>query len=72
LQVSGHCAPSAHLAPAAAIANLRHIEFFSDHERVEPLLFDGVMTPTDGRCRLDPSSPGNGLSLRPQAAEYHS
>jgi L-alanine-DL-glutamate epimerase-like enolase superfamily enzyme len=72
LQVSGHCAPSAHLAVAASVPNLRHVEFFSDHERVEQLLFDGVIIPIDGSCRLDDKSVGNGLTLRPEAAEHRS
>jgi L-alanine-DL-glutamate epimerase-like enolase superfamily enzyme len=72
LQVSGHCAPSAHLAVAASIPNLRHIEFFSDHERVERLLFDGVVAPAGGVCRLDDAAAGNGLELRPEAADYRS
>jgi L-alanine-DL-glutamate epimerase-like enolase superfamily enzyme len=72
LQVSGHCAPSAHLAPAAAIANLRHIEFFSDHERVEHLLFDGVISPAGGACHVDDTAMGNGLRLKPEAADHRS
>jgi len=70
LQVSGHCAPSAHLAVAAAVPNLRHIEFFSDHERVERMLFDGVVSPVNGRLTPDETAAGNGLRVRPEAASW--
>src|SRR6185312_7931361 len=45
LQVSAHCAPAASAAPCAAVANLRHVELFADHERIEALAFDGVPDP---------------------------
>ena len=41
LQISGHCAQSLHLHPACAIDNIRHLEYFADHARVDRLLFDG-------------------------------
>ncbi|MER7243215.1 enolase C-terminal domain-like protein [Kribbella sp. NPDC000426] len=67
LQVSGHCAPGLHLAPLAAIPNLRHLEWFHDHVRIESMLFDGLPIPADGSAT--PSlAPGNGLTLRPAAA----
>ena len=43
LEVSGHCAQSLHLHPACAVPNLRHLEYFADHARVDRLLFDGVI-----------------------------
>ena len=36
LDVSAHCAPSLHACVAAAIPNLRHVEWFIDHARLEP------------------------------------
>jgi L-alanine-DL-glutamate epimerase-like enolase superfamily enzyme len=69
LQVSGHCAPSLHLAPALATPNLRHVELFADHERLEPLLFDGVPVVAAGHL-LPQDSPGNGLSLAAGARQY--
>lgn len=69
LQVSGHCAPSLHVAPALAVPNLRHVELFADHERLEPLLFDGVPAVEAGA--LVPSdAPGNGFALAERAARY--
>jgi len=69
LQVSGHCAPSLHLAPALAAPNLRHVELFADHERLEPLLFDGVPVVVDGHL-LPQNSPGNGMTLTARAQQY--
>ncbi len=64
LEISGHCAPSLHAHPASAVQNLRHLEFFVDHERVDHLLFDGVLEPRDGVLRPDDSRPGMGLKLK--------
>lgn len=69
LSVSAHCAPSLHAAPAACIPNLRHVEFFADHARLEPMLFDGVLSAAGGVLR--PSQDvGNGLRLRPEAERF--
>ncbi len=64
LQVSGHCAQSLHVHPACAVPNLRHLEYFHDHARVDRLLFDGVLDPTGGVLRPDLSRPGLGLELK--------
>jgi L-alanine-DL-glutamate epimerase-like enolase superfamily enzyme len=69
LELSGHCAPSMHLAPACAIRNLRHLEYFHDHVRLERALFDGVSTPENGSLRPDLTRPGNGLELKRSTAE---
>jgi L-alanine-DL-glutamate epimerase-like enolase superfamily enzyme len=69
LQVSGHCAPSLHLAPALAIPNLRHVELFADHERLEPLLFDGTPRAEGGQLRAN-DRPGNGMALADRAGKY--
>jgi L-alanine-DL-glutamate epimerase-like enolase superfamily enzyme len=63
LEVSGHCAPSLHLHPAAAVQNLRHLEYFADHARAERVLFDGVADPVGGTLR-PPAAPGLGLELK--------
>ncbi|HEX2030373.1 MAG TPA: enolase C-terminal domain-like protein [Actinomycetota bacterium] len=69
LDLSGHTAQSLHLHPACAIQNLRHVEYFHDHRRVERILFDGVVEPQGGRLRPDPSRPGVGLDLKEADAE---
>jgi L-alanine-DL-glutamate epimerase-like enolase superfamily enzyme len=71
LQVSGHCAPSLHAHVAVATQNLRHLEYFHDHARIEPMLFDGTLDPVGGALRPDPAAPGIGLTLKePDAAPF--
>ena len=69
LQLSGHCAPNLHAHVAAAIPNLRHLEWFHDHDRIERLFFDGALTPRDGVVTLNADALGNGLTLREADAE---
>jgi L-alanine-DL-glutamate epimerase-like enolase superfamily enzyme len=64
LQVSGHCAPSLHAHVAAAVPNLRHLEYFHDHARIETMLFDGALDPSGGVLRPDQARPGLGLTLK--------
>ncbi|HVX10163.1 MAG TPA: enolase C-terminal domain-like protein [Pirellulales bacterium] len=64
LDVSAHCAPSLHAHVCCALANVRPLEYFHDHVRIEKLLFDGVLTPTNGELRPDSSRPGIGLELK--------
>jgi L-alanine-DL-glutamate epimerase-like enolase superfamily enzyme len=71
LAVSSHCAPHQHLAVAAAVPNLRHIEWFHDHVRIESMLFDGAVTPSAGTAAVDPDLPGNGLTLREADAQRY-
>ncbi len=68
LEVSGHCAPHAHLAALAAVPNLRHLEWFHDHVRIEQLLFDGCAEPTGGSLPLRDDIVGHGLTWRAGAA----
>jgi len=64
LQVSGHCAPNLHAHVGAAVPNLRHVEYFHDHQRIERLFFDGALDPAGGTLRPDPDRPGHGLTQR--------
>jgi L-alanine-DL-glutamate epimerase-like enolase superfamily enzyme len=64
LEISGHCAPHLHVHAAAAVPNLRHLEWFHDHVRIEEMFFDGTLDPTGGALRPDPVAAGNGLTLR--------
>jgi len=68
-QVSGHCAPALHAPVAAAVPNLRHVEWFADHVRVEPLLVDGLPEVVGGELRLT-GEPGHGMRLRPEADRW--
>ena len=71
LQVSAHCAPSLHAHVGAAVPNLRHLEYFHDHQRIEGMLFDGVLSPRGGQLTPDPAAPGLGLALREADAERY-
>ena len=71
LQVSGHCGPHLHAHAGAATPNLRHLEWFHDHVRIESMLFDGTLDPADGTIRPGPGAPGNGLTLRAADAEQY-
>jgi L-alanine-DL-glutamate epimerase-like enolase superfamily enzyme len=70
-QVSGHCAPNLHAHVGAAVPNLRHVEYFHDHQRIERLLFDGTLDPQGGTLAPDPDQPGLGLQLRTADAEHY-
>ena len=67
LQVSAHCAPSLHAWVAAAVPNLRHVEWFADHARLEPLLVDGLPEARAGALHPDRSVVGHGMTVRSEA-----
>jgi L-alanine-DL-glutamate epimerase-like enolase superfamily enzyme len=69
--LSAHTAPSVHLHPSCAVGNVRHLEWFHDHVRIERLLFDGVVEPTRGDLRPDLTRPGLGLELKRADAARH-
>ncbi|MBQ1016804.1 mandelate racemase [Micromonospora sp. D93] len=71
LEVSGHCAPHQHLPVAAAVGNLRHLEWFHDHVRIESMLFDGAVPATGGVARVPLDRPGNGLEFRSDHAQQY-
>ena len=71
LPLSAHCAPSLHVHPACSLTNVRHLEYFHDHQRIEQMFFDGALTPASGSLRPDLSRPGMGLEFkRRDAARY--
>ena len=71
VQVSGHCAPNLHAPVAAAVPNLRHLEYFHDHQRIERMFFDGTLDPQGGFLTPDAGRPGLGLELRSADAERY-
>jgi L-alanine-DL-glutamate epimerase-like enolase superfamily enzyme len=71
LEVSGHCAPNLHARAAAGVGNLRHVEYFHDHQRIERMLFDGALDPQTGILTPDPGENGLGLELRSADAERY-
>jgi L-alanine-DL-glutamate epimerase-like enolase superfamily enzyme len=62
--LSAHCAPALHLHVCSAARQLRHIEYFHDHARVERMLFEGAMSVNNGCLAPDLSRPGIGLELK--------
>ncbi len=64
LHISGHCAPQLHSHVAASVPNLRHVEYFHDHSRLDALLFDGVAVPVGGCLKPDIERFGHGMALR--------
>ncbi|MET9079918.1 enolase C-terminal domain-like protein [Streptomyces sp. NPDC004232] len=69
LEISGHCAPHAHVHAAAAVPNLRHLEWFHDHVRIERLLFDGTLDAEGGSLDIGQAqAPGLGLSIAGERA----
>ena len=69
MPVSGHCAPNAHAHVASATPNLRHLEYFHDHQRIEGMLFDGALDPHGGVLVPDLGRPGHGVAFKTADAE---
>ncbi len=67
LQISGHCSPYQHAPVLAAVPNLRHLEYFHDHARIERMLFDGAPAVHEGLMPLQPG-PGSGTTFAPDRA----
>ncbi|ETZ56721.1 mandelate racemase / muconate lactonizing enzyme, C-terminal domain protein [Mycobacterium avium MAV_120709_2344] len=71
VDVSGHCAPNLHAHVATAVANLRHLEYFHDHHRIEQMFFDGALSPQGGVLRPDQHRPGFGLEFKHRDADRY-
>ena len=69
LQVSGHCAPNLHAHVATSVPNLRHLEYFHDHHRIETMLYGGTLAPDGGHLVPALDRLGHGLSFRRADAE---
>jgi L-alanine-DL-glutamate epimerase-like enolase superfamily enzyme len=72
LEISGHCAPHLHAPVAAAVVNLRHVEYFHDHHRVDEFLFEGAAAPEGGTLPPGDGSAGHGLALCAGAERFAS
>jgi len=64
LDVSGHCAPNLQALGAMAVPNLRHLEWFHDHVRIEGRFIDGCGELRDGRLAIDSGTIGHGYTLK--------
>ncbi|MGC2035963.1 MAG: enolase C-terminal domain-like protein [Thermoplasmata archaeon] len=70
IPLSSHTAPALHAHLCAASPEpFRHLEYFSDHVRVEDLIFEGGPRAVDGTVSPDRSRPGLGLTIREKEAE---
>ncbi|MBV9593381.1 MAG: mandelate racemase, partial [Actinobacteria bacterium] len=70
LAVSGHCAPALHAYVGGAVPHLRHVEWFADHARLEPLLFDGIPPVRDGALQVRSDVLGHGMTIAARAEAY--
>ena len=70
VELSTHCAPALSTHVCCAAPAVRHAEWFHDHARLEPMLFDGVPDVADGSVRPDRDRPGHGLSVRADADRF--
>lgn len=64
IPLSAHTAPSLHAHVCCATANVVHVEYFHDHQRLEHLFFEGAVTPVAGDIAPDRTRPGLGLELK--------
>lgn len=67
--VSAHAAPQIHAQLCCSIPEARHIEYFSDHVRIESMFFDGALRLKNGLLSPDPDRPGLGIELKRKDAE---
>jgi L-alanine-DL-glutamate epimerase-like enolase superfamily enzyme len=70
IPLSAHCVPALHVAACCALPAVRHMEYFSDHVRIEGLLFEGAATAREGALRPDLARPGLGFELKPADAAH--
>ena len=69
--LSAHTAPTLHGHLCTCVGPAVHAEYFHDHARIEPRLFDGALAPSNGELVPDLDRPGLGLALRDEeAARY--
>ena len=61
--------PNLHAHVGTAVPHLRHVEYFHDHQRVDALLFDGLLVPSGGMLTPRRGEPGHGMVLKESDAE---
>ncbi len=64
IPLSTHTAPALHGHLGCSTRSMLHLEYFHDHARLEPMLFDGVSKPVKGQLAPDLNRPGLGLELK--------
>lgn len=71
LAFSAHCAPAVSAHACCAMETVVHLEYFFDHHRIERMLFEGTLDPSQGVLTPERSRPGLGLELRRDDAERY-
>ena len=71
LDVSAHCAPHLHVLTGAAVPNMRHIEWFHDHVRIEERYLDGCAGVSEGVLTPGTGSTGHGYELKTRDLERY-
>jgi L-alanine-DL-glutamate epimerase-like enolase superfamily enzyme len=71
LAFSAHCAPAVSAHACCAMETALHLEYFFDHHRIERMLFEGTLDPSQGVLTPERSRPGLGLELRRDDAERY-
>lgn len=70
--LSAHTAPTVHSNICCSVlAEMRHIEYFHDHQRIEHMLFEGAAEPLQGDLRPNGSEPGLGITFREKDAKRY-
>ncbi len=64
IPISAHTVPSIHTRLCCTISKAVHVEYFSDHARIEKMFFDGFLEPENGICTPSLQEPGLGLVLK--------
>jgi L-alanine-DL-glutamate epimerase-like enolase superfamily enzyme len=64
IPLSAHTAPAVHMHLCCAATQAIHVEYFHDHVRAENLLFEGVISPQNGKLMPDLTRYGLGLDIR--------
>jgi L-alanine-DL-glutamate epimerase-like enolase superfamily enzyme len=69
MPLSAHTAPTLHGHLGCVCPRVRNVEYFHDHARVEPMLFEGALVPQKGMLAPDAERPGLGLTLKEADAQ---
>lgn len=70
IPLSAHCAPQLSAHVGVATEGMLHLEWFHDHARLEPELFDGTLPPRGGALEPRGEVAGHGMALSPRAERF--
>lgn len=69
IPLSTHCAPTIHAHLGCTTTNVRHLEFFHDHVRIERMFFDGFLSHEHGVMCPSEQRLGLGIVFKQRDAE---